>query len=143
MLNASAELLPRELAQRFAQVGSQEGKSDPLALARCFVPGAGASWYMLEYDPENRQFFGWANLYGSEKFWELGSIALDELQSLDIKKHVAFSPPGEPGDVRIITLRVYRDLDFTERPLSQVTDLPPRCAELHAEAARNLAADAD
>lgn len=47
-------------AARKFPLGSQDGKrSDALVLARFFTPASSYTWYMLEYDEENDEAFGY------------------------------------------------------------------------------------
>lgn len=127
-------LLTPQLVKRFAGVGRQEGQADPLVLCRFRVFSAPATWYMLEYEPVDRTFFGWANLTSDPDGWELGYASRDELEELDFGSglKISVNPPG-------ITVRrfwIYRDEKFQECRLSAIQELPSRCAALHAEAAR-------
>ena len=97
------KLLTKELEKRFAQVGSQENKRDPLVIAKFFNPSGAGTWYATEYDPERGIFFGYVSIFGD---WndEWGSFSLEELQSVK-------GPLG---------LGIERDCFFTEKPISQV-----------------------
>lgn len=129
-------LLPQELVQRFAALGSQEGKPDPLVVCRYYVPFHAAEWYMLDYNPAERLFFGWANLLGEDMYWELGSVGLDEMEDLAIT--VTPARVGLPLTEKQYTCRVTLDRNFIETPISRIRELPPRCAQLHASAAAGL-----
>lgn len=96
------KLLTKELLERFAAVGRQENNPDPIVIAKYFTPDAAATWYATEYLPEERLFFGWANL-GDDECAEFGYFSLDELESVR----------GRLG------LPVERDLWTPEKPLSQ------------------------
>ena len=96
------KLLTKQLKKRFAQVGRQDGK-DPIIIAKFFYPMGSATWYVSEYDPEQRIFFGYASLFGD---WndEWGYFSLDELESFE----------GRFG------LGIERDLYWTEKRASVV-----------------------
>jgi hypothetical protein len=97
------KLLTKALLRRFAQVGSQEHRKDPIVIAKFFNPTGGGTWYATEYDPKSRIFFGYVSIFGD---WndEWGYFSLDELKSYK----------GRFG------LGIERDLYFGEKPASQV-----------------------
>jgi hypothetical protein len=39
----------------------------------------GSDWYIAEYDPESRQFFGYAVINGDDQMGEWGYVSYDEL----------------------------------------------------------------
>ena len=96
------KIMTKTLERRFAKVGSQEGKKDPLFIAKFFNPTGVGTWYASEYNPKEKMFFGYVSIFGD---WndEWGYFSLEELQSYT-------GPLG---------LGVERDLYFTERPASQ------------------------
>lgn len=93
-------LLNEALEKRFAQVGRQENVADPLVIARFFNPSGAGSWYATEYIPEERVFFGYAEVLEGE--W--GYFSLDELEAFQ----GAFN------------LGIERDLGWEEKTVSQV-----------------------
>jgi len=97
------KLLTKALLNRFAQVGMQEDKKDPIVIAKFFNPTGAGTWYATEYDPNDRIFFGYVSIFGD---WndEWGYFSLDELKSFK----------GRFG------LGIERDLYFDEVPASQV-----------------------
>jgi len=97
------KLLTAQLIKRFAQVGSQEERKDPLAIAKFFNPAGAGTWFATEIDPETGNFFGYVSIFGN---WndEWGSFSLRELEHFR----------GRFG------LGIERDRFFTERPASQV-----------------------
>ena len=104
------KLLTKELEKRFKKVGPfgstdaptrtemKQNPPDPTVIAHYFHPMSNWDWYAIEYDPENRLFFGLVS--GFEV--ELGYFSLDELES--IKR----------------PLPIERDLYWCEKPLSEV-----------------------
>jgi len=74
------QLMTKELEKRFAKVGSQENKKDPLVVAKFFNPAGAGTWYATEYNPGEKMFFGYVSIFGD---WndEWGSFSLEELQS--------------------------------------------------------------
>jgi hypothetical protein len=97
------KLLTLPLERRFAAVGSQEHKQDPLIIAKFFNPGGAGTWYATEYDPTDRVFFGYASIFGD---WndEWGYFSLDELASYRNR----------------FGLGIERDLYWQETPASKV-----------------------
>lgn len=97
-------LLPPEIEKRFAEIGSQSDKLDPIVVAKYFSPVGAATWYATEYESERRIFFGYVKgLVPGDWNDEWGTFALDELQEVRL-------PMG---------LGIERDLDFKEQPVTQ------------------------
>lgn len=97
------KLITKDLEKRFAEVGSQEGVSDPLIITHYFNPSGAGDWYATEYDPVERVIFGYASIFHD---WndEWGYTSLSELETYK----------GRFG------LGIERDLHWKERPASQV-----------------------
>lgn len=94
------EFLPPEIASTLPPLYSQEARGEEaLALVKFFTPWTSWTWYVSEYDPDERIFFG--VVVGHER--EYGHFALDELEAI-----------RGPGD-----LRVERDLYWTPKPLKE------------------------
>ena len=96
------KLLTKEIEERFKKIGRQEEVEDPIVLARFFNPTGGQTRYALEYDPEERMFFGYVSLFNDYNN-ELGYFSLDELESIR----------GQFG------LGIERDMYFDPKPLSE------------------------
>lgn len=96
-------LVTKELEKRFAEVGSQENKKDPVIVAKFFNPVGAGTWYATEYDPENKMFFGYVSIFGDAND-EWGYFSLAELESYK-------GPFG---------LGIERDLYWTEAKASSV-----------------------
>lgn len=93
-------LLTEELKKQIPALYTQEDKKDEaIVYAKFFTPDSNWTWLVLEYDPEQRIFFGLVK--GLEI--EYGYFSLDELESLR-------GPLGLP---------VERDLGFTKRTLRE------------------------
>ena len=77
-------LLTKELEKRLPALYSQEekGMDEVVAQAKFFNPVGHATWFVTEYDPEQRLFFGWAELFPG--CGELGYVSLDELESVKL-----------------------------------------------------------
>ena len=99
------KLMTKRLEARFAKIGSQEAKDDPIVVAKFFNPAGRGTWFATEYDPENRIFFGYVSLFG-DHCDEWSYFSLDELQSVRL-------PFG---------LGIERDLYFTEKPFSEALE---------------------
>lgn len=95
-------LLNEALLKRFAEVGRQDGKSDPLVITKFFNLLGRGKWWATEYDPERREFFGYVSIFG-DFCDEWGYFSLDELELVNIEKHVG----------------IVRDMTFKERPISE------------------------
>jgi len=94
--NVSLSLLPEYLQARFKVVGNQIASINPVILAHYYSPRLGLSWYAASYFPGSKSFFGWQS--GSD--FSLGIFTLDEL----------------------LETMAYRDLSWTEKHLSEVTE---------------------
>ncbi len=103
--NPYQKLLTKEVLARLPPLYSQEHVKDPLVQIKFFTPWTYWTWYGIEYDPEQRLFFGLVK--GHEV--ELGYFSLDELESIR-------GPVG---------LKIERDMHFTPQPLSQVREKLP------------------
>ena len=100
-------LMTKELEKRFeaqGYTGDKEAK-DIIVIAKFFNPIGVGTWFCYEYEQEDRIFWCFANL-GDPDFAELGTVSLDEMESLNL-------PFG---------LKIERDLYFTECSLQEVID---------------------
>ena len=79
---------------------SQEKVKDPLVIAKFFDPCGSATWYILEYDPEQKLAFSYVTGLTHD---ELGYTSLEELESIK----------------RPFGLTIERDLYFKQAPLSK------------------------
>ncbi len=71
-------LLTKTLLKRFAQVGEQD-IPDPVIVTKFFDPCGIATWYATCYLPDEKLFFGWAEVVPGGGEW--GYFSLNELQS--------------------------------------------------------------
>jgi Protein of unknown function (DUF2958) len=92
-------LLPAGLARSIPPLYATEKVRDPVAHVKFFTPDSSWSFFVLEYDPQQRLGFGL--VLGHER--ELGYFSLDELEEIR-------GPGGLP---------IERDLHFTPVPLSR------------------------
>lgn len=98
-------LLPQDLLRRLPPLYATEevDTADKVAQAKLFTPWSGWTWYVLEYDPDDRRVF--ALVVGLET--EFGYASLDELEAV-----------RGPGG-----LRIERDLHFQPARLRDIPDL--------------------
>ncbi|MDR9785841.1 MAG: DUF2958 domain-containing protein [Peptococcaceae bacterium MAG4] len=94
------KLLTKVIEKQIPPLYSTENQDDPIVITKFFTPWSFWTWYVLEYDPEKRLFFGY--VAGIEN--ELGYFSLDELESI----RSSFG------------LKVERDLYWKPVPLSKV-----------------------
>ncbi|MBT4637533.1 MAG: DUF2958 domain-containing protein [Deltaproteobacteria bacterium] len=78
---------------------SQEKEKDPLVVAKFFDPCGSATWFITEYDPEQKLAFGYVCGLQEDEF---GYVSLTELESIK----------------RPFGLTIERDLYFTQYRLS-------------------------
>jgi hypothetical protein len=93
------DLMPVAIAQQIPPLYATEQIDDPPALLKWFTPDSSFSWYVLEYDPDQRLCFGL--VVGAVR--EIGYFSLDEVKQVH----------GHLG------LRVERDLYWQPKPLSE------------------------
>jgi len=88
------KLLTKELIKQFEKTGRQEGKNDPLVIAKYFCPWTQWTWFATEYDKENDEFF-WV-IDGHEKergcFTHLELISILWPHGLRIERDLYFEP---------------------------------------------------
>lgn len=99
------KLLTKAIEKKLPAYGAQDGKGDEAIVhVKFFYPAGAATWFITEYDAENRAFFGLCDLYGDGG--ELGSVSLDELQEFK----------GRFG------LKIERDLHWTPCTLAEAKE---------------------
>jgi hypothetical protein len=81
----------------------------------------GCDWYVVEYDPVECMFFGYAILNGDFECAEWGYVSFDELREIQVDLRVSING----GDRRRVknALEVDRDLFWTVRPASEVKNI--------------------
>lgn len=94
--------MTKEIEECLPPIYSQEKSRDPKVCVKYFHPLSGWEWYGIEYNPEEKLFFGY--VAGHE--CELGYFSLDELETIGDRK-------GLP---------IERDLYWDERNLSDVKE---------------------
>ena len=97
------QLLIKEVLNILPAMGSTEGQGkEAVAQVKFFTPWANWTWYGVEYDAEQRLFYGLVDGFAKE----LGYFSLDELESIE-------GPIG---------LKIERDRHFKPTPLSQLDE---------------------
>ena len=88
------KLLNDELLKILPALYSTENIDDPIVQCKFFTPDCSWTWYVLEYNPSDKIFFGY--VCGLDN--ELGYFSLDELESykstlgLQIERDISFIP---------------------------------------------------
>jgi hypothetical protein len=91
------QLITPALKRRFQELGSQNGTDNPIIVAKYFNPMGSATWYVIEYIPEQEVCYGYVTGMAYDEF---GYFTIHELESLRL-------PLG---------LKIERDLFFDETP---------------------------
>lgn len=95
------KLLTKELEKKLPPLYSTEKKTDdPVAVAKFFTPWTNWTWYAIEYDPEEKLFYGLVSGFVKE----FGYFSLAELEEIR-------GPLG---------LRVERDRYWQPTPVSKI-----------------------
>jgi len=95
------DLIPKAIRPSLPRLYASEKVKDPVVWIKLFTPDSSWTWFITEYDPDERLCFGLA--VGHER--EFGYFSLDELEA-------SRGPLGLP---------VERDLSWQPKPLSQCT----------------------
>lgn len=95
--------IPDSLARDIPKLYATEKIDDPIVWVKLFTPDSNWTWYVLEFDPEERRCFGF--VVGFEQ--ELGYFSLPEIEACR----------------GLLGLPIERDLSFTPTPLSEVRKL--------------------
>jgi len=77
------KLLTQEILKQLPAIHATDEKdlADIKVITKFFFPAGAASWYVTEYDPIEKMFFGFANL-GDDEMAELGYFSLAELEEI-------------------------------------------------------------
>ena len=82
---------------------SQEEADDPIVIAKLFDPCVSATWFLTEYDPEEKIAFCYVTGLVADEY---GYTSLIELESIE----------------RPFGLTIERDLYFVQKRLSELVD---------------------
>ena len=72
------KLMTKAIEKRFAKIGGQEHKKDPIVVAKFFNPTGSGTWFATEYNPNTGMFFGYVSIFGDHND-EWGYFSLSEL----------------------------------------------------------------
>ena len=77
------KLLTQEILKQLPAIydTTKKDPADIKVITKFFFPAGAASWYVTEYDPIEKLFFGFANL-GDDEMAELGYFSLVELEGI-------------------------------------------------------------
>ena len=89
------KLITPTLETRFAEIGDQSEKSNPLIITKFFDPCGSATWFATEYDSKTQICFGYVT---GLDYDEWGTFSISELESIK----------------RPFGLGIERDIYFTE-----------------------------
>lgn len=92
-------LIPEDMKDKIPAMRATESQDAPLAMLKFFTPDSSWTWYVVEYDPEQRICFGL--VIGHER--EFGYFSLEELEQIR-------GPMGLP---------IERDLHFDPKPVAE------------------------
>lgn len=100
------ELMTKELEMKFPRLYETGNISidDRIVIAKFFNPCGAGTWYAIEYDPEEKLFFGYVSIFGDYYNDEYGFFTLEQLESMKL-------PFG---------LTIERDLYFKPQPMSSI-----------------------
>jgi hypothetical protein len=94
------KLLTQEIENKIPKLYETDGQEDKMVYAKFFNPIGSWTWYAIEYDSEEKLFFGAVD----GDFFELGYFSLEELESIEL-------PFG---------MKIERDIHFKPKPLSEI-----------------------
>jgi hypothetical protein len=94
------DLMPEEIAETIPKLYETEHETDPVVNLKWFTPDSSWTWYVLEYDPDEKLCFGLVQ--GHEV--ELGYFSLPEIENIR-------GPMGMPPE---------RDLYWSPTPISEI-----------------------
>ena len=97
--NPAYVVIPEDMADKIPAMRATASQSQPMAMLKYFTPDSSWTWYVVEYDPEQRLCFGL--VIGHER--EFGYFSLIELEEIR-------GPSGLP---------IERDLYFEPKPVSE------------------------
>lgn len=96
------KLLTKAIEKTLPAFYTTQNTENPIVQVKFFTPTSSWTWYGIEYNPEDRLF--WGLVYGHER--EFGYFSLDELENIK-------GPFG---------IGVERDISFSPKPISQCSN---------------------
>jgi|TARA_Y100000034_G_C6770429_1_gene343675 hypothetical protein len=105
------KLITKEIEKNAPKLYSQDNRSsdEVMVVAKFFDPCGAGTWYMTEYDPDERLAFGWVTLGMGPGCDELGYFSIAEMEKVK-------GPLG---------LGIERDIHWQPCPLSEVMNANP------------------
>lgn len=100
--NPAHDYIPDEIVDQIPRLYATQHDDDPTARLKLFTPDSSWTWWIVEFDPDER--LCWGLVRGHER--ELGYFSLTELGSIR-------GPLGLP---------IERDLHFEPTPISELGD---------------------
>ena len=99
------KLLPKELEEKMPRLYETENipLEEKMVYVKYFSPLGNMVWYPVEYDPEEKLFFGYANIFEGE----FGYFGLEELENIRL-------PFG---------MHIERDIDFIPKKIKDIKDI--------------------
>jgi len=94
------KLLTKQIIKQLPPIRATEEDDSAKAIVKFFNPCGAGTWWAFEYDPENRIFFGVAEIHERE----IGSFSLDDLEGFE-------GPFG---------LGIERDLHYTPQTINEI-----------------------
>ena len=95
------KLLTSELLKQLPPLYATENQKDPTVICKFFDPCGSLTWFVTEFDPKKRLFFGL--VHGLED--ELGYFSLDELESIKGPLGVGIERDGGFRPTRLSVIR--------------------------------------
>lgn len=93
------KMLTKELLKKLPPFYATEKTpiADKKLVVKFFTPWSNWTWYGVEYDPDERTFFGF--VVGHEKEW--GYFSLDELESCNVERDYHWDPETKFSDLGV------------------------------------------
>jgi hypothetical protein len=99
------QFFPDEVRNSLPKLYAQEQTKDPIVYVKLFCPWNQWTWFATEGEQQDGDFIFFGYVIGQEREW--GYFSLNELSSVT-------GPYG---------LKIERDIHFTPKPKSQVSDI--------------------
>lgn len=95
-----SQLIPNKILDTLPLLYSTENKKDPIAHVKLFTPDSSWSWYITEYNPEDKICFGLVS--GHEV--ELGYFSLTELEQVrgPLGLHIEMDRHFKPSPLSVV-----------------------------------------
>lgn len=94
-------LITKELEEKIPKLYETEHDEIKIAVIKYFNPCGAGTWYVIEYDPDDKLFYGFVKIHDEGEY---GYFSLEELESIKL-------PYG---------LKIERDLYFEATPMNEL-----------------------